>query len=102
MNVDDEIEQDIKIFREEQKKEKKLGRFHELGVLKLKQTRHLIPGNVADIGLMDKFIHQNHHQADLTVTLCFRTPQVNSKSLSNYLSSGLRFEKNHDLMSLSF
>ena len=81
------------------KKEKKLGRFHEMGVLKLKQRCNLIPGDIAEIGLMDKFIHQNHHQADLTVNLCFRTPQMSSKGLSNYLSSGLRFEKNVELLS---
>jgi hypothetical protein len=81
------------------KKEKKLGRFHDLGVLKLKQTRNLMPGDVAEIAFMDKFIHQNHHQADLTVNLCFRTPQEDTKGLSNYLSSGLRFEKNSGLIS---
>lgn len=81
------------------KKEKKLGRFHELGTLTLKQTRNLLPGDVAQIAAMDKFIHQNHHQAELTVNLCFRTPQGSSKSLSNYLSSGLRHEKNPDLIS---
>jgi hypothetical protein len=81
------------------KKEKKLGRFHDLGKLNLKQTRKILPGNVAEIAFMDKFIHQNHHQAELTVNLCFRTPQEMKKSLSHYLSSGLRFEKNSDLLS---
>ena len=80
------------------KKTKKLGKYHDLGELTLKQTRNLLPGDIAEIGLMDKFIHQNHHQADLTVNLCFRTPQDPRKSLSNYLYSGLRYEKNVDLL----
>jgi len=80
------------------KKEKKIGRFHDLGQLKLKHTRILLPGDVAEIAFMDKFIHQNHHQAELTVNLCFRTPQETKKNLSNYLSSGLRFEKNPELI----
>jgi hypothetical protein len=81
------------------KKTKKLGKYHDLGDLTLKHTRNLLPGDIAEIGLMDKFIHQNHHQADLTVNLCFRTPQDPKKSLSNYLFSGLRYEKNVDLLS---
>jgi hypothetical protein len=79
-------------------KTKKLGRFHDLGELELKHTRRMGPGAVAGIPFMDKFIHQNHHQADLTVNLCFRTPQFPGKNLSNYLFSGLRFEKNPDLL----
>lgn len=80
------------------KKEQKLGKFHDLGTIKLKQTRQILPGDIAEIALMDKFIHQNHHQADLTVNLCFRTPQDPVKSLSNYLYSGLRYEKNAELL----
>lgn len=80
------------------KKEKKLGKFHDLGQLVLKNTRNLAPGDIAQIASMDKFIHQNHHQAELTVNLCFRTPQLPSKSLSNYLFSGLRYEKNAELI----
>jgi len=80
------------------KKKQKLGRFHDLGELALKQTRKLVPGSIAEISFMDKFIHQNHHQADLTVNLCFRTPQAPKKNLSNYLYSGLRYEKDAELL----
>jgi len=80
------------------KREKKLGKFHDLGNIELKHTRQILPGDIAEIALMDKFIHQNHHQAELTVNLCFRTPQDPVKSLSNYLFSGLRFEKNAELL----
>jgi hypothetical protein len=80
------------------KKTTKLGKFHDLGELTLKQTRNLLPGDIAEIDFMGKFIHQNHHQANLTVNLCFRTPQDPKKSLSNYLYSGLRYEKNVDLL----
>lgn len=80
------------------KKTQKLGRYHDLGTLELKNSRKLLPGDVASIAFMDRFIHQNHHQADLTVNLCFRTPQTAKKSLSNYLFSGLRYEKNPELL----
>jgi hypothetical protein len=80
------------------KKSKRLGKYHDLGELILKQKRQMIPGDIAEIGFMDKFIHQNHHQAELTVNLCFRTYQEPDKSLSNYLYSGIRFEKNVDLL----
>lgn len=80
------------------KREKKLGQFHDLGKIELKHTRQILPGDIAEIALMDKFIHQNHHQAELTVNLCFRTPQDPVKSLSNYLFSGLRYEKNAELL----
>jgi hypothetical protein len=79
-------------------KTRKLGKYHDLGELKLKRSRRLSPGDIAEIGLMNKFIHQNHHHADLTVNLCFRTPQLPARSLSNYLYSGLRFEKNAELL----
>lgn len=79
-------------------KKQKLGKFHDMGELTLKQTRKLTPGSIARINFMDKFIHQNHHQADLTVNLCFRTPQHPTKNLSNYLFSGLRFEKDIELL----
>lgn len=80
------------------KRERKLGKFHDLGTLELKHTRHVLPGDIAEIPFMDKFIHQNHHQAELTVNLCFRTPQDETKSLSNYFYSGLRYEKNSELL----
>ena len=80
------------------KKERKLGKFHDMGELVLKNTRKIVPGDIAEIAYMDKFIHQNHHQAELTVNLCFRTPQAPGKSLSNYLYTGLRYEKNTELL----
>lgn len=79
-------------------KNKKIGKFHDVGELTLAQTRNLKAGDVATIAPMDKFIHQNHHQAELTVNLCFRTPEIEGKNLSNYLYSGLRFEKNPVLL----
>ncbi|MCM2351010.1 MAG: hypothetical protein NDI69_13395 [Bacteriovoracaceae bacterium] len=72
---------------------KKIGRYHALGELKLKEERQLRAGQVVEIALLDKFIHQNHHQDELTVNLCFRTPDLGKINLSNYLFSGLRFEK---------
>jgi hypothetical protein len=80
------------------KKEQKIGKYHEVGSLAVEHVRKLLPGDVAPIAFLDKFIHQNHHQADLTVNVCFRTPENPKKSLSNYLSSGLRYEKNGDLL----
>lgn len=79
-------------------KERTVGKYHQTGKLDLKQTRNIKPGDIAEIAYLDKFIHQNHHQADLTVNLCFRTPQRAGKSLANYLYTGLRYEKNVDLM----
>jgi hypothetical protein len=80
------------------KKNKKIGNYHEMGELSLSKVTNMIPGDVATIAPMNKFIHQNHHQAELTVNLCFRTPDLPSKNLSNYLFSGLRFEKNPVLL----
>lgn len=76
------------------KKERKLGKYHDLGSLDLVHTRPISPGVVAPIAPLDKFIHQNHHQSDLTVNLCFRTPEFSKKNISSYLYSGLRSEKN--------
>lgn len=81
----------------EYKKTRSLGRYHDLGELTLKQTRKLKVGEIAPIDLLDKFIHQNHHQDDLTINACFRTPDHGQTNLSNYLYSGLRFEK-HPLL----
>lgn len=72
---------------------KKLTKFHSLGKLELKRIRTLEKGDVESINLQEKFIHQNHHQADLTVNLCFRTPDFEKKNLSNFLFSGFKFEK---------
>jgi hypothetical protein len=79
-------------------KTSKIGKYHDVGELVLRHSRNLRSGDVATIAPMDKFIHQNHHQAELTVNLCFRTPEIPNKSLSNYLFSGLRFEKNPVLL----
>lgn len=80
------------------KKKQKVGNYHDVGELVLSQSRNLKAGDVATIAPMGKFIHQNHHQAELTVNLCFRTPELPGKNLSNYLYSGLRFEKNPVLL----
>ena len=72
---------------------RKLTKFHALGELIHKRTKKIEAGDVVPINLLDKFIHQNHHLADLTVNLCFRTSEVHKKNLSNFLYSGLRYEK---------
>ena len=82
----------------EYKGEQAVGNYHEFGKLELKRTRQLTKGDIAPIDLLDKFIHQNHHQADLTINACFRTPDIGEVNLSNYLYSGLRFEKNPELV----
>lgn len=76
----------------------KIGSFHELGELKLSREMIVRPGDVVSIAPLNGFIHQNHHQADLTVNLCFRTLDIPGKSLSSYLYSGLRYTKNPQLM----
>lgn len=79
-------------------KTKSLGAYHDLGEVKLINTRQLKKGDIAPIDLLDKFIHQNHHQADLTINACFRTPDFGETNLSNYLYTGLRFEKHPELL----
>ena len=80
-------------------KTKTLGRFHDLGFVNQLQSRTLTRGDIAPIDLLDKFIHQNHHQAELTVNACLRTPEIGETNLSNYLYSGLRYEKEPELLS---
>lgn len=77
---------------------RKLGEYHDLGEVKLKQRRKILTGEIAPIDLLDKFIHQNHHQDELTINACFRTPDIGKTNLSNYLYSGLRFEKHPALL----
>lgn len=76
----------------------RLGLYHDLGTLNLKKSRILKKGDIAPIDHLDKFIHQNHHQAELTINVCFRTPDIGETNLSNYLYSGLRFEKHPALL----
>ncbi len=82
-------------------KTRKLGLYHDLGQLHLKQERTIIKGDIAQIDLLEKFIHQNHHQANLTVNACFRTPDIGSTYLSNFLYSGLKYEKHPELLNRS-
>lgn len=77
---------------------KEIGRFHALGELKLLQERQLKQGEVVEIAELGQFIHQNHHQAELTVNLCFRTHEFKKHNLSNYLFTGLRYEKEPKLI----
>jgi len=77
----------------------KFTKFHSLGKLELQNMSQLSRGEIKSIDFQDKFIHQNHHQANLTVNLCFRTPDVAKKNLSNFLYSGIKFEK--DQLSLA-
>lgn len=79
-------------------KTKSLGLYHDLGEVKLKHSRTLTKGDIAPIDLLDKFIHQNHHQAELTINACFRTPDIGETNLSNYLYSGMRFEKHPEVL----
>ena len=72
---------------------KKLTKYISLGKVQELHARILKPGDIAEINYLDKFIHQNHHQADLTINLCFRTPQESKSHISNFLFSGLRYEK---------
>jgi hypothetical protein len=78
--------------------ERKLGNFHALGEIKLLDKKIIAPGEVQVIAPLAGYIHQNHHHADLTVNLCFRTPQATDGAISNYLYSGLACEKNPSLL----
>jgi hypothetical protein len=80
------------------KYKQELGQYHHMGELTLVKSRKLSKGDVAAIAFMDKFIHQNHHLADLTVNLCLRTPEVRDKNIANYLYSGLRYEQDNILL----
>ena len=77
----------------------KFGKFHSMGEVKVTKTHEVKSGDIQPIAPLDKFIHQNHHHADLTVNLCFRTSDIQKNHLSNYLYSGLRYEKNPLLLS---
>ena len=79
-------------------KTQKLGLYHDMGEVRLKNSRQLNKGDIAPIDLLDKFIHQNHHQAELTINVCFRTPDIGETNLSNYLYSGIRYEKHPELL----
>lgn len=78
--------------------ERKIGNFHSLGKIDELHSRILKKGDIAEINYLDKFIHQNHHQADLTINLCFRVPELKEANISNYLFSGLKFEKSPTLL----
>lgn len=75
-----------------------MGKHHEYGVLNLRREKTVSPGDIVPIAPLDGFIHQNHHQAELTVNLCFRTPEIPGKNLSNYLYTGLKFTKDPELL----
>lgn len=70
-----------------------LGKFHSSGEIVVQKVHSIKPGDIQAIAPLDRFIHQNHHHADLSVNLCFRTPDLKKGNISNYLYSGLRFEK---------
>ncbi len=77
---------------------RRLGAYHSLGTLAEVEARQMRKGDAKAISYLDGFIHQNHHQSDLTANICFRTPEFGEADLSNYLYSGLRFEKNQVLL----
>lgn len=74
------------------------GKFHSTGIVELVKTREIKAGDSAEIDFQDKFIHQNHHHCDLTINVCFRTPEKPGFNIANFLSSGLRFEKDPELL----
>ena len=78
---------------------RKLGAYITQGDVRLKHSNHLGPGDVKGIPFLDRFIHQTHHHADLTLNLCLRTPEIGEENLSNYLFSGLKYEKGNLLLS---
>ncbi|HXH29194.1 MAG TPA: hypothetical protein VNJ01_00110 [Bacteriovoracaceae bacterium] len=78
---------------------RKLGRYHALGPVTLKHTNHLKKGDVKSIPFLDRFIHQNHHHSDLSINVCLRTPELGESNLSNYLFSGLKYDKDPWLLS---
>lgn len=80
------------------KTREKLTKFHAMGELTLVKTSELKTGAIQSIDFQDKFIHQNHHQSDLTVNLCFRSLDVPKSHIANFLFSGLRYEKSPDLL----
>ncbi|WP_408098033.1 hypothetical protein ACJVC5_03665 [Peredibacter sp. HCB2-198] len=81
------------------KEKEKIGKYHAMGEVRIVRSHMIMPGHIQPIAPLNKFIHQNHHHSDLTVNLCFRTIDVQKQHLSNYLFSGLRFEKNPELLS---
>lgn len=78
--------------------QRKIGSFHALGELKVTHSKFITPGSVQMIQMLDGFIHQSHHHAELTVNLCFRTPDIGKERISNFLFSGLRYIKDTDLL----
>ncbi len=78
---------------------KQFTRSHSLGKLEEKRVKTLKQGEIEGINFQDKFIHQNLHQSDLTVNLCFRTADVPKKNLSNFLYSGFKYEKEQSSLS---
>lgn len=77
---------------------KKFGKYHSTGDVRVVKTHEVKAGDIQPIAPLDKFIHQNHHHADLTVNLCFRTADIQKNHLSNYLYSGFKYEKNPPLL----
>ena len=69
---------------------KKLGDFHSIGNLNLIKKQSVLPGDIVPIKWQEDFIHQNLHDADLTVNICLRTHDRTGAYLSDYLSSGLK------------
>lgn len=74
-------------------KENVLTKFHVQGELKEVEETRVLPGDIQNIDLQDRFIHQSYHQADITVNLCFRTPDFKNKNLANFFYPGFKYEK---------
>lgn len=74
-------------------KKNALTKFHVQGELKEVEEKKVLPGDIQRIDLQDRFIHQSYHQADITVNLCFRTPDFKSNNLANFFYPGLKYEK---------
>jgi hypothetical protein len=70
------------------------------GILKKIDTRYLHQGDVQEIALGDKFIHQVIHMEFPTVTFILRTPDL-LDNLYSYWTSGLRVKYNFHQLKLS-
>ena len=74
-------------------KKSDMTKFHSLGELREIEETKVLPGDIQPIDLQDRFIHQSYHQSDITVNLCFRTPDFRSKNLANFFHPGFKYEK---------
>ena len=74
--------------------------FLQVGELKVNETRKLFPGDVQEIALNEKFIHQVIHLEHPTITLIIRSNNL-SEMLNCYYPKSIRikYSVNHSLIS---